>query len=798
MDHQGIACGEYRLIERVGSGGMGSVWRATHPSYEREVALKVMSPELAESDEYRRWFRREIRAHGRLTHPNIVRLYDLGEVGSEADDPTAGDLVEGSPFYVMEYTSIGTLRSGVVLRGWPAVAAVVRQVLWGLAYAHAGEMVHRDLKPANILCFGTDPLAVKVADFGLAFAGGQRDHDIRDQKLGPAGTVDYMAPEQIRGEWRRYGAWTDLYAVGCIAYELVCGRRPYPGESGDAIADAHVDRAVPGVEPMFEIPDGAAAWIRTLMAKEPADRYWCGADAVRALEQLTRGFEPPDPGGVVVQEGEPEEGASTVRDESAGSEEAGGSSAETTVVTGESTAFDREGTTNIDPAASPHESARMPGEAPEFPDDWRRAEGGWEGEHRPAPLGLFGLNEVPFVDREDERNILWKTLGDVVERREVRVVAITGEQGIGKTRLADWIGRRGYEVGACIRIEVRHGRSGVRGEGLRGMLEEVFGTWDLSGEEVPRQIRRTLGTWSREEDREDFGRDVRRLTRLLGPRSDEEDAPGSTLRFSALPEQFEAIERVLEAIAGRRPVCLHLDDVHRSRASAEFVDYLLEREPTFPCLVVMTLPGDVRTEVGPVADVLSAVRRHPRTRSLHLSALTREEHRELIEKMLALDEGLVDHVVERTGGMPLFAIELVKDWVDRGVLEAGAEGYRLSDQAERRLPDDLHELWRRRLEHLARRLEASHRHEAMQALEIGAMLGSRVERRQWREACREAGVAPSEAMFDRMVEQGLVVPEPDGWRFAHGMLVESLVRQADETGRASELARACAEVMEGQ
>lgn len=799
MSDDGISCGEYHLLERVGSGGMGTVWRARHPDYERNVAVKVMGAEVAENDQYRDWFRREIWAHARLSHRHVVRLFDLGDLGAEAQEESGGELVEGSPYYVMEYSPHGTLREGIVMRGWRPVAKVLFQILHGLAFAHARDVVHRDLKPANILCVSTDPLSVKVADFGLAFAVEHRNHDIRDQNLGPAGTVDYMAPEQIRGEWRRYGAWTDLYSVGCIAFELVCGRRPYPAEDSQAIADAHIDRPLPDVEPLFEVPDEAAEWIRVLMAEEPADRFWCAADAARALEELTRGFTPSAPrkletaGSADLDETPTREDGPSISGETAvGGDTIPGPGGQPAM---ESTEIDPEAARRSSDEGGYEGTPRMPGKPPDFPDDWRRDEAVDDEMNEPLPLGLFGLKEVPLVDREDERDVLWNTLSDVVEGDQIRAVAIAGEEGIGKTRLADWIGRRGHEVGACLRIDVRHSRPGGPDEGLSGMLREIFGTWDLTRDEARQQIQRVLQTWYA--DVFDDGRserDARVLADWVGRGAKSDERRESTLQFSSLPEKFAVIERVLAQIARRRPVCLQFDDAHWSRASMEFVRYLLASEREFGGLVVVTMPSATQLEESPVGETVSAVTSHPRTRMLNLAPLTRCDHRALVEGMLGLADELVEDIVERTGGTPLFAVELVRDWVDRGDLDWTSEGYRLTDDADRRVPDDLQELWERRLTHLTRDLDQSRREKAMRAVELGAKFGLYVERSEWRAACEHAGIAAIELLFERMIEQGLVMPEPDGWQFAHRMLVESLVRRATEAGRAGRLSRACAAV----
>jgi eukaryotic-like serine/threonine-protein kinase len=227
--------GRYHVVERIASGGMGEVFRATDAVLTREVAIKVLHRSLAGDQAFVDRFRREARAAAGLSHPNIVAVYDWGSV-------------DGIYYMVMEYvrgTGVRTLLNRVG-RLEPAQAAdVVRQTLLALEHAHGQGIVHRDIKPENILV--TSEGVVKVADFGLAraFADGRQT-----QAGTVTGTVQYLAPEQIRGE--PADPRSDLYSLGVVTYELLTGKLPFTGETAMSIAYKHLSGRVP--RPSASVP----------------------------------------------------------------------------------------------------------------------------------------------------------------------------------------------------------------------------------------------------------------------------------------------------------------------------------------------------------------------------------------------------------------------------------------------------------------------------------------------------------------------------------------------------------------
>ena len=221
--------GRYQVIGRIASGGMGEVYRAHDAVLDREVALKVLHPQLAGDRGFVDRFRREARAAALLNHPNIVGVYDWGST-------------DGTYFMIMEFVRGHNLRALMLEYGRLEPAQVVEiasQVLLALEQAHGHGIVHRDIKPENILIAGDG--TVKVADFGLARAFA--DSYVSQAEGTVTGTVQYLAPEQIHGE--PADPRTDLYALGVVMFEMLTGQTPFSGETSVAIAYKHLSERVP-------------------------------------------------------------------------------------------------------------------------------------------------------------------------------------------------------------------------------------------------------------------------------------------------------------------------------------------------------------------------------------------------------------------------------------------------------------------------------------------------------------------------------------------------------------------------
>ena len=239
--------GRYHITERIASGGMGEVYRAQDAVLAREVAIKVLHRSLASDQGFVDRFRREARAAATLNHPNIVTVFDWGAV-------------DGVYYMVMEYVHGRSVREILNARGPLApgqAAAILDQTLAALEHAHAKGIVHRDLKPENILI--TTEGVVKLTDLGLARAFA----DAKNTRAGSVtGTVQYLAPEQIRGE--PADPRSDLYSLGIVAYELLTDRIPFTGETPMAIAYKHLSDRVPPASAAVEgVPDDFDAFIES-------------------------------------------------------------------------------------------------------------------------------------------------------------------------------------------------------------------------------------------------------------------------------------------------------------------------------------------------------------------------------------------------------------------------------------------------------------------------------------------------------------------------------------------------------
>ncbi|MBW3668122.1 MAG: protein kinase [Actinobacteria bacterium] len=268
-----ILAGRYRLVESIARGGMAEVWEAHDDVLARSVAVKVLHPHLADDDGFVERFRREAVAAARLTHPGIVATYDAG-----ADD--------GVAFIVMELVRGQTLRQAMVDAS-PALPTreavrIAADVADALEHAHRAGLVHRDVKPANILLC-QDPaggVRVKVADFGIAkLQSGGGD---LTQTGALVGTAKYLSPEQVEG--RSPDARSDVYALGVVLYEMLCGRPPFAADTELATALQHV-QATPVTPRQLRagIPRPLEQVVLRALAKRPEDRYQSGADLRAAL-----------------------------------------------------------------------------------------------------------------------------------------------------------------------------------------------------------------------------------------------------------------------------------------------------------------------------------------------------------------------------------------------------------------------------------------------------------------------------------------------------------------------------------
>src|SRR5919202_1486247 len=246
--------GRYKIVRKLGAGGMANVYLAEDQELGRRVAIKILDDRHAADDSFRERFRREAKNAAGLSHPNIVSIYDRGEA-------------EGTYYIAMEYLAGRTLKELIVTKGPTPIHVAIdytRQMLGALGFAHKNGIVHRDIKPHNVVVDSDGRL--KVTDFGIARSGSSQMTEVGSI----IGTAQYLSPEQARGA--PVDQRSDLYSVGVVLYEMLTGRVPYTGDTALEIAMKHLQEVpTPPSELRPEIPEDPDMIAMRALSKDSAD-----------------------------------------------------------------------------------------------------------------------------------------------------------------------------------------------------------------------------------------------------------------------------------------------------------------------------------------------------------------------------------------------------------------------------------------------------------------------------------------------------------------------------------------------
>jgi serine/threonine protein kinase len=277
-----LVADKYRMVRRLGQGGMGAVYEAQHTLLKRRFAIKLLRAEFATNPEMLARFRREAQAAGRIESDHVAAVVDFGVTA------------DGNPYIVMEYLD-GADLGGVIERegtlSLPRAVSLIEQACQGVAAAHAGSIVHRDLKPGNLfICQKPDGREqLKVLDFGVAKLGANLgDESTITNTGGVVGTPCYMSPEQARGD-QRIDHRTDIYSLGAVLYEALSGHKAHTGSSYNQIIYEIISRApVPLAELRPDLPRALASVVECAMAKQPADRYPTASEFAQALMRASK------------------------------------------------------------------------------------------------------------------------------------------------------------------------------------------------------------------------------------------------------------------------------------------------------------------------------------------------------------------------------------------------------------------------------------------------------------------------------------------------------------------------------
>jgi len=720
----------FELLEIVARGGMGVVWKARHLDSGEVVAIKVLSMEGAGADRLVHALHAEVAAMAGLRHPHIVYVFDYGMVPADWSDPR-NEVAAGSPWFAMEFVDGTTLSKRKWTHDWDSLKSVLLDLLDALAHAHARGVIHRDLKPSNVLMSGKPGRSrLKLTDFGLAFAfeayfersGGQPQL---------AGTPTYMAPEQVAADPSLQGPWTDLYNLGCIAWSLACGGRPYRHRDPQKLIEAHQFAPVPELRPRMPLPEGFDEWVYKLMAKRTRERFHRAADAAWALVQLDRRTAP-----------------NLARDIQA--------SMLHTLVFEEANAS----------------STGALGEHPPLPRTWKRRQAD------PIRLvgagaGLFSLRSFSLVGRNAEREALWRALAEVHRSRHPQGVVLSGPTGIGKSRLVEWLSRRAHEVGGASIYRATHSEEVSPTEGLVGLLGRAMQTTRVRIDQLEAHLAEVV------DRHEGPRRAAAELAHVLSGRGGGDGSAHHIL-----------VEETIGWHADGRTAIICIDDAHLGEDALRFVHAVLRRR-TLPALIVMTVRDEALPDRPRERELLDTL---PSGKLLRMAPLPRPDMERLVDGLLQLEPGLRAQVVERAGGNPSFAVQLVKDWVEREILQYTPSGFALPGDASSHIPNSFGQIWERRVDELLEEHD-----DWRLPLEIAATLGVSVVSTEWDAACKAAGTHAPRGLLLAMLRGSLALVEEGTmghtWHFAHGMLREAVLAQAKAQGRSEALHLACASAL---
>ena len=728
--------GPFEVIDVIGQGGMGIVFSGRHVDQGVDVAIKVITRQGAERPRLREVMRNEVRAVAELDHPGIVRVLDYGDIPPDAEHLTDGVLRAGSPYFVMEYAQYGSLLNVVGRVTWRQAKAILLNLLDALAHSHARDVIHRDIKPGNILLDTWGGQAIpRLADFGLAFAT-ETATDISRS----IGTPQYMAPEQIETPWRQHGPWSDLYSLGCFAYELLSGTRLFRGRSVVQIFRLHLDGVRKPLRSIVSVPDSFDGWLHRMLERYPANRFQSAAEAAEALEALDD---------------------SQVED-------------------------------TRPPQCIEHEIARLTPVLGE-PVNPRPSEFMWPQRHPVsmklvgAGRGLFGLREIPLAGRRDELAALWSAFR-AVDHDEPSIVVLRGAHGSGKTKLADAFAHRLVELGAAVPMWAAHNGSDQVADASARMIARWLRAAGASRVEASRIIRDAF-------DAEPDSRYLRDgVLSLIEPTLVGAAANAESFQFASSAQRHDIVARAMAQAARRRPILAVLDDAHLSEETLEFAAALLQTPHRLPALVVVTICDEELAQRPGVSALVDALEERERVQTIALEPLNEVAHLRFVKDLLLLGGELAIGVADRTHGNPGLAVALMNEWINGGQLEVGETGFVLRDGARllEQLPTSGHEVWRNAVQEIVASLSEQDR----MSLEIAAALGFEISAEEWVAICLSAEIDPSWDAVGELVGRRLARNTLRGFRFVHPGTVEVLRESAESADRWMRWKRRCAEQLE--
>ena len=719
----------YEVVRELGRGGMGVVYLCRDLVTGERVALKrLRSPEESKGNrpEEQWWFQQEARAVASLDHPTIVRARDFGT------------LADGSPYLAMDALPGRSVHEWMhtTTLPWSVIWAIVDQALAGLAHAHARGIIHGDLKPSNLmldLASTSRGPRVYILDLGLAWLRQQR-HDSRlDGSPAPelalhagAGTVGWVAPEQIRKLAPHVGPPTDLYALGCIVYRILTGKEVFEGNAQDVLR-AHKRTVVPPPKLPDGVPMGVAQYIVRLLAKKPWQRWEFAADARRAWMVFRPSHAP---------------------------------TLEETVA----------GPITSRPAAT--EPAAVTAA-------------------RSLAAGIMSMRPSPMIARDDERAQLTALVDEVCAGKGAphRMLAMIGEAGVGKSRLAEWLSEQVHETGQMVPMRARYGRTPSPLDGVTGAVNNHFG---LEGADRALVEQTLINRWEVAKEDDEAMSWVAAAAEWLRP-----TPPGTVVPLGPSGKRFVldtaeiravVVRRILEKIGNERPILMWFDDLHYSSASTfEMLSRLHRDAPKLRLLLVATARSETLETDLDAALRMESLRAEWNGRVIDLKPLGELDTESLLRATLPLHDDAVARGISQSRGNPLFALQLLHAWAGGGYLKMEHGRYRVPDDALEGRAITTAELWDERLRAVPTTLR--------EAAYAAAAIGDDVRGEVLKTLVSALGMDPRDALLALTRAQILLPAGNDQFRWPHALLQEHLLARLHERNDAPAIFRLAANAL---
>lgn len=733
--------GRFIIKEKIGEGGMGSVYRSLQVSLDREVALKVLHAASAFTARARRRFAREARAIARLNHPHIAGVYDFGVDDAQETLWLAMEFIQGKSMTPMKREPIDLMR----------LLSLTDQMLSALASAHARGIIHRDLKPSNVLISqdAEGREIIKLVDFGLAASYqdeldlsnapmdlGQDDDEANDRVI--LGTPRYMAPEIFKRQ--PVDPRVDVYALGVMLFEILAGKPPYPGDDPRKVMKAHLNEPIPQLiaRDNITLPAEFEGCIYKMLAKDPVERFQSANDVREVIAAVIAQFSyvPWMAMGPRVE---------------ANNFHLAGNLSGSGFITGV-------GGQTVAPAAMYATTA----------------------DH-----GAMSMPVAPLVGRKSERQTLEKHIRAALREDHGSMVFLVGEAGVGKSRLMEWVRVRVEESGVLRCAQGRYTSSQRGFHGVRAMLSEILGVQDFPYDDLVNVLTRRLEPHGFAQE------EITLLARLLQPEQRSQSGSGA-LGGSSLTEQeraFAVIERILRQSAKEKPLLLLLENIHDAgEATLAFLEHLavgLHLTPA-PIVMIASVRAEEVEQVGPLKQMLERLVRFDSQDivKLGLKRLSHEDATSMIQKLATLDEALVERLAQRAEGNPLLITQMLRFLQESQKLQYDSGRWRLVDgvQITREIPDEIADMMRYRASQVCRQASDPEVMRAM--LDRCAVLGARFSYALLRHLLsNEPGqpfLSTLDARLEELISQGILREVghsgQDLLEFDHGLMRDVLLQ----------------------